>query len=401
MRKAQALIAASFVTIIAIVSCSKSGTTGDVVTTSASVVTQFTQVRTTFGNRIDLTNLANYANQTRPPYITKDNTGANRITNAKATLGRVLFYDKNLSVNNSVSCGSCHRQQFAFGDTSVASPGVLGGFTSRHTMRLVNARFGAENKFFWDERAPSLEFQTTQPIQNFSEMGFSGTNGRPGISTLLTKLQGIGYYNELFQFVYGDINVTEARMQECLAQFIRSIQSFDSKYDVGRSASPNDGNPFPNFTASENNGKGLFIGRPTFNAQGVRIAGGAGCNQCHRAPEFDIDPNSRNNGVIGSIAGTTDLTVTRSPSLRDIVNPGGVNAPLMHSGVFRQLQNMIGHYNNVNVVAGNNNLDPRLANNGRGQHLNLSPQEVNDIIAFMRTLSGTSLYTDPKWSNPF
>ena len=194
----------------------------------------FIEIKATFGSRIDPNNLANYANQGKPGYILKDNTAGNNITDAKATLGRVLFYDKQLSIDNTISCGSCHIQKFAFSDTAVASLGVQNGRTARHSMRLVNARFSNEAKFFWDERAPTLEQQSTQPIQDHAEMGFSGQNGRPNLAALLSKLSGIGYYKELFQFVYGDQNITEARMQECLSQFVRSIQSFDSKYDVVR-----------------------------------------------------------------------------------------------------------------------------------------------------------------------
>ena len=137
-----------------------------------------------------------------------------------------------------------------------------------------------------------LEQQTTQPMQDHAEMGFSGQNGRPGLSVLLSKLAEINYYKELFKFVYGDQQVTEIRLQECLAQFIRSIQSFDSKFDAGRAQAPNDGAPFTNFTPQENQGKQLFLQPPNFNASGIRIGGGVGCAGCHRPPEFDIDPNT-------------------------------------------------------------------------------------------------------------
>jgi len=94
-----------------------------------------------------------------------------------ATLGRVLFYDKQLSANGAIACASCHKQEFAFSDTAQQSVGLNGGLTGRHSMRLVNSRFADEVRFFWDERASSLEDQTTQPIQDHVEMGFSGENG--------------------------------------------------------------------------------------------------------------------------------------------------------------------------------------------------------------------------------
>ncbi len=400
MSKLQIFIGAIFIVLIAAVSCSKSETAAVV---PVVVVDPYAAIKATFGTKIDPNNLANYANQGKPAYINKDNTGGNTITNAKATLGRVLFYDKNLSFDNSISCGSCHKQQFAFSDTAIASKGVVGGVTGRHSMRLVNSRFATEIKFFWDERAANLEQQTTQPVKDHAEMGFSGVSGRPGIAGLLTKLQAIGYYNELFKFVYGDINVTEARLQESLAQFIRSIQSFDSKYDAGRALVANDGQPFPNFTAQENMGKQVFLTPPVFDATGNRINGGAGCNGCHNAPEFDIDPNTRNNGIIGTIAGMgIDITVTRAPSLRDVTNTAGIqNGPLMHTGNLATLQNAIGHYGTINIAPGNTNLDPRLRPNGFGQRLNFTAPEVNGLMAFLRTLSGTNVYTDIKWGSPF
>jgi cytochrome c peroxidase len=206
-------------------------------------------------------------------------------------------------------------------------------------------------------------------------------------------LQNINYYKTLFKFVYGDTTVSETRIQFALAQFIRSIQSFDSKFDAGRVNSPNDAAPFNNFTQNENAGKALFLAPPPQ---------GAGCQGCHRAPEFDIDPNSRNNGVTAVAGNPTvkDFTNTRAPSLRDIFNPNGsLNGPLMHNGVFSNIQQVINHYNLVPQDTGNNNLDNRLA--GPGGNLQLTAQEQSNLISFLRTLTGSDVYTNPKWSNPF
>ena len=352
---------------------------------------------------INPASLDNYAAQGKPAYVNKDNTAANSITDKTATLGRVLFYDKNLSFNNTVSCASCHKQEFAFGDTATASLGVENGRTIRHSMRLINARYAQEAKFFWDERAANLEAQVTIPIQDHLEMGFSGQIGRGNMSSLLTKLNGLGYYKELFTMAFGDGNITEARMQTALAQFIRSIQSFDSKYDVGRAQAPNDGAPFPNFTAQENAGKNLFLAPPVFNAASERIGGGFGCQGCHRAPEFDIDPNSRNNGFIGVIGSAqTDLNNTRSPSLRDILNAAGVaNSPFMHTAVPMNIRQVLAHYNSIANPARNTNLDPRLRPNNIGQNLQMTPDEINAMVAFLRTLTGKDVYTNKKWGNPF
>jgi cytochrome c peroxidase len=184
---------------------------------------------------IDLDNLFDYNGQVTPFYITKDNQPMdNMITDEGATLGRVLFYDKQLSLNGTIACASCHKQEFAFSDTAVRSVGFEGGLTGRHSMRLINSRFADDMRFFWDKRAESLEDQTTMPVQDHVEMGFSGTGGQPGIDSLLNRLASIGHYQQLFTMVFGDAEVTEARIQRALAQFVRSIQSFDSKYDAGR-----------------------------------------------------------------------------------------------------------------------------------------------------------------------
>ena len=137
-------------------------------------------------------NLDNYENQDIPNYIQEDNLpNENQISDEGATLGRILFYDNNMSANNTVSCASCHKQEKAFGDDATQSIGLSGGLTGRHSMRLINSRFSNEEKFFWDERASSLEDQTTKPIQDHIEMGFSGTNGDGDINDLISKLTAV------------------------------------------------------------------------------------------------------------------------------------------------------------------------------------------------------------------
>ena len=352
----------------------------------------------TISSTVDLDNLFNYDNQQVPNYITKDNTpNTNQIDNKTATLGRVLFYDKNLSDNNTVSCASCHQQAFAFSDPLVTSVGLNGENTGRHSMRLINSRFSNEGSFFWDERAASLEDQVTQPIQDHVEMGFSGTNGNPDFDDLVLKLSAIDYYQTLFEFAYGSSSIDENKIQRALAQFVRSIQSFDSKFDDGLIQVPNPNAPFPNYTTQENLGKQLFLAPPQ--------NGGAGCAACHAPPEFDIDPNTLNNGIIGVAGSTTeiDVTNTRSPSLRDVVNPdGSLNGPLMHDGSLTSLLDVINHYNFIPNNPTNTNLDNRLNPPGSGPlNLNLTNNEKDALVAFLKTLTGTDVYINEIWSTPF
>ena len=360
-------------------------------------------IQSVFGGAIDLENLANYASQPVPNYITKLNDGGNPITDAGATLGRVLFYDTSLSIDDTVSCSSCHLQSHGFSDPDIQSGGVQNGLTRRHSMRLINTMFADETQFFWDERAASHEAQESMPIQDHNEMGFSGLNGRDDLGDLILQMEATEYYEELFRFVFLDPEITEERIQLALAQFVKSIHSFDSKYDTGRAQVNNNNANFPNFTAAENAGKTMFTNGPN--------QGGAGCNACHRAPEFDIRPGSGMNGVFreaGSVA-TFDLTSTRSPSLRDLVAPDGApNGPFMHDGSLDTLLDVVNHYDQIEEPASEPPLsdwraaiDNRLFPNGNPQNLNLSDAEKQQIIAFLETLTGQNVYTDTKWSDPF
>ena len=390
-----------FISLFLLIACNK--------TEENNSATDFkhSAIDATFNGIISIDDVYDYQNEKIPAYITKANGLNNPQNNKKITLGRVLFYDVNLSVDNTVSCGSCHQQQFAFSDTAARSIGV-NGLTGRHSMRLINARFSRESKFFWNERAASLEEQTTMPIQDHAEMGYSGQDGDPGIEDLIQKLNGIEYYQELVNWAYNDesasTKISEEKLQECLSQFIRSIQSFDSKYDDGRAMVNNNNSPFPNFSQEENQGMMLFSAPPTFRDSGMRIGGGLGCAGCHQAPEFDIDPNTRNNGFVGDLTNPAvlDLDNTRSPTLRDIVNSNGdPNGPMMHTASINSLVAVIGHYNRIIIRPGNNTIDPRLTPQGFPQQLNVTPQERGAVIAFLRTLTGKNIYTAEQWSNPF
>lgn len=360
-------------------------------------------IQAAMGSSIDLSALADYETRVTPDYIRAPNTVTNPVTNTGATLGRVLFYDPALSVDDTVACASCHQQANAFGDSAVVSAGVTGGVTGRHSMRLINTQWGDEPSFFWDERAVDLEDQVTDPIRDHNEHGFSGQNGRPTFDDLIVKLEGIDYYEELFAFTFGTPEITEARMQSALAQFVNSIVSFDSRFDEGRDQVTDPFAPFPNFTFDENQGKLLYMSGPEDN--------GAGCRRCHADPEFSVFQDSRHIGVIG-VAGNpagTDFTNNRSPSLRDVFKPGGApNGPFMHDGSMATMRQVMDHYDAIPVPTDPvveqefmNTIDTQLVEFGAVELLNLTDVEKDQVVAFLRTLSGQNVYTDPKWSDPF
>lgn len=375
--------------LVFIVSCSKN---------DEYIPTDQDTLALTFGDNINMSQLEAYKNMNVPDYIRYGERG-NDIDDAKATLGRVLFYDKKLSINNTIACASCHHQDKAFSDSDVASTGV-NGTTKRHSMRLINVAFQEGQNYFWNERRFTLENQVITPIKDHVEMGFSGEEGGLEFSLLIDKLNTTDYYPILFQKVYNNPEVTEEKMIEALAHFVRSIQSFDSKYDAGIQLTGNVNGPFPNFSDQENRGAFLF--------NNLRENGGIGCVNCHAAPEFAIKNMIHNNGVIATIndPNVFDHGNTRSPSLRDLTNPNGeLNTPLMHNGSMNSLLEMINHYNNISFE-NQQLLDPLLfetigPEGPVGQNLNLTESDKLALIEFFKTLSGNDVYTNPKWSDPF
>jgi cytochrome c peroxidase len=326
-----------------------------------------------------------------PPVQNADNTPtANPVTDWGATLGRVLFYDKHLSANNQVSCASCHTQADGFSDSKVFSEGFEGGLTGRHSMSLANARYYPNGSFFWDERAATLEDQTLMPIQDHIEMGME-------LDTLVEKLQFVPYYPQLFRNAYGTNEITTDRISMALAQFVRSIVSYQTKYDEGRAQlqpGQNPGaTPFPNYTAQENLGKAIFFG-PNLGA----------CAGCHGGETFTA-PGARNNGLdlVYEDNGVFDVTGLpqdrgdfKVPSLKNVV----FTAPYMHDGRFATLEEVIDHYDTG--VQPHPALSPPLRlPNGQPRRLNLTQAEKDALVAFLHTLTDESLLEDVKFSDPF
>lgn len=333
----------------------------------------------------------NYANIQLPDFFldndvqNEDNTpNNNAITDNGATLGRVLFYDKKLSINNTVSCASCHIQANGFSDPNQLSIGFDGGFTARNSMGLSNARFYDNGRFFWDERAATLEAQTLVPIQDLVEMGMT-------LPALEQKLAQEDYYAVLFENAFGDTNVTSQRIALALSQFIRSMVSYQSKFDEGLAQVQDIDDNFPNFTASENRGKALFMSNQTqcFNCHATVVFVG------DNARNIGLDPTITDPGVGGVTGNNNDLGQFKVPSLRNIA----LTAPYMHDGRFATLQEVIEHYNSG--VQNNPNLDNRLLQGNNPRRLNLSNADRQALVDFLNTLTDTEFITDEKYANPF
>jgi len=313
-----------------------------------------------------------------------DNTPAgNAVTDAGAALGRVLFYDRRLSVNDAVACASCHRQDHGFSDPATRSAGFSGGLTARHSMGLANTRYYANGRAFWDERAATLEAQALMPIQDPVEMGMS-------LDLLTAKLRLAGFYGPLFQAAFGTPDITSDRISRALAQFVRSMSAYHSKFDQALAGNPPD---FSGFTALEQQGVQLFFSPPPGSPPGPSLR----CDVCHGTSAL-IAPGPRNNGLDANTAADQGAGGGRfkSPSLRNVA----VRAPYMHDGRFATLAAVIEHYDSG--VQPHPNLDPALRNpDGTPRRLNLTQQQKGALIAFLGTLTDQELLTHPRFSDPF
>jgi cytochrome c peroxidase len=297
-----------------------------------------------------------------------DNTPANNpITNDGATLGRVLFYDKQLSKNNTVSCGSCHKQNLSFDDNLALSKGFAGGFTDRNSMAILNIRFYRSGKMFWDERAATAEKQALQPIQNHIEMGLT-------LAELETKVKALSYYPALFQNAFGSTAIDSVKIARALAQFERSIVTYQSKYDRVKQG-------LESFTTAEAQGEVLFNTAPP-----PPPGGGAppSCNGCHTAPMF-INSAAPAFGFPDLVdLGISNLSRFKSGSLRNIAG----RTALFHNGSVANLQAM---FSAGAPGSGTQPIPAHAAN----------PQNAASLIAFMNTLTDNTILTEAKFADPF
>lgn len=322
-----------------------------------------------------------------------DNTPTNNpVTDAGATLGRVLFYDAKLSKNNTVACASCHRQELGFTDSPVLSLGFDLVPTRRNSISLINQMFYKRGHFFWDERATTMEDQVLQPILDKGEMGLTE-------SEIIQRVSERSFYSPLFLKAFGSGTISLDKIAKALSQFIRTIVSTHSKYDQGRAKVNSMLAPFPNFNDSENLGKELFLKS--------KENGGAGCYNCHTTEAFvSVNSGPKNNGL--DLVSTNDLGVFETfstdnykgafkiPTLRNI----SFSAPYMHDGRFKTLQQVIEHYNSG--VQNHSNLSEFLKDaSGNPQQLNLTEEQKKALLDFLKTLTDPDILHNEKWSDPF
>jgi cytochrome c peroxidase len=260
-------------------------------------------------------------------------------------------------------------------------------------MPLANMRYFKEQKMFWDMRAGTLEDQVLMPITDMVEMGM------PTLTALETKLKAIRYYPELFRKAFGTTDITSDRISKALSQFIRSMVSFNSKYDQGYASNNS------NLTVQEKAGLQKVIQ--------------LNCTECHndfethssKKPLFlpvensglnifnfgtnnGLDLNYVDNGIGERTRQARDMATFKMPSLRNVA----LTAPYMHDGRFATLEDVLDHYQGR--VKNHPNKGQNIPANGYGTTV-LSNTDKANIIAFLKTLTDASFVTDERFSNPF
>ncbi|GAA4365622.1 cytochrome c peroxidase [Hymenobacter saemangeumensis] len=312
----------------------------------------------------------------------------NPLTNEGVELGRHLFYETALSVDNSISCASCHRQDKAFADAQPRAVGVNGARHARNSMPLQNLLW--EDKLTWDGASATLEQQARVPLENPIEMHLPLTAG-------VSRLKGMPKYVDLFRKAFRGQDITEENTLKALAQFERTLISGNSRFDRYRRGNRT------LLNSDELRGLQLFVTHPD-----GRVRGG-NCSDCH-AGDLQTDREFRNNGLdatltdlgLGAVTGrASDNGKFRVPSLRNIE----LTAPYMHDGRFGTLEQVLDHYNE-HVARNSPNIDPLIVNatndpfQAPSSQLGLTATEKRQIIAFLKTLTDSSFVRDPRFARP-
>jgi len=284
----------------------------------------------------------------------------NPLTNEKIELGRMLFFDKRLSQDNTIACANCHLAKFAFTDGKPVSTGIRGQKGGRSAPASFNRVFSSVQ--FWDGRAATLEDQSVGPFTNPIEHGFANYD------VMRAKMMKIAGYRKLFKQAFGEENITIDNVGRAIASFQRTVLSGNSpadRFDQGQEEGA--------ISAEAQHGLLLFREK-------------ARCTKCHSGFNF-TDEKFHNLGIgwddnkvdLGRYMVTKiaeDIGAFKTPTLREIAR----SAPYTHDGRFKTLEEVVNFYNQGGVK--NPHQDPLII------PLELTDQEKHDLVAFLHTLNG-------------
>ena len=306
----------------------------------------------------------------------------NPMTQEGVALGKKLFFDKRLSKDNTINCASCHRQENSFSDPNQFSIGVDGAVGSRNSMALVN--LGWQNSFFWDGRAGTLEEQIFEPVPDPKEMHLSWPEA-------VSRLKDDGEYRNLFLRAFNEEDFDSTHVSKALAQFIRTMISSKSKYDImykfqnGMPLDDSETAILNTVTTEEWGGMDLFFS----------LTGGD-CLHCHDGPLMHINLFSNNGmdtefedeGRFDVTGNPNDLGKFKVPTLRNIE----LTAPYMHDGRFQTLEEVIDQYSHGVVISPT--IDPMMEFAFQGG-VQLDEYEKSLLLAFLKTFTDWEFINNP------
>ncbi len=334
------------------------------------------------------------------PVVPKDNL----MSDAKVELGRHLFYDKRLSANNSMACATCHEQAKAFTDGKAVSPGVNGADGVRSAMTLVNVAYLPA--LTWaNPNQKLLEKQMLVPIfgSNPIELGMEDKE-----KELFARLGADTKYRAMFKKAFpeemGAINLST--LTKAIASFERSLLSFNSPYDQYKY-----GGRAQAISESAKRGEALFFGE---ELECSHCHGGFTFNEniqharlsfpevgFHNTGMYNTDGKGTyradNHGIREVTGDAADEGKFRTATLRNIA----VTAPYMHDGALATLRDVIRKHYAVKGMAVSNGQSPSPLRDPLIEGFAVSDAQVDDLVAFLETLTDENLLTNAKFSNPF
>lgn len=330
-----------------------------------------------------------------PPHVLEDPYREIEIDRNQATLGRVLFFDKDLSRDNNISCASCHRPELAFSDNKKLSMGFRGEETHRNSLALGSTTSNAAYfethgifglGFMWDFTQESVADVSRLALTSNIEMGMT-------MDEVLKRVQSKGYYTTLVKAAFGDEDITEERLFTSLESFVLSIGSYESRFDEGIIAANGEMElPFSSFTASENRGKQLYIEH---------------CGVCH-GTKLSNPLSYANNGLETQYTDTgigfrsipngfmDPGQAFKIPGLRNIA----LTAPYMHDGRIETLKEVVEFYNSG--IQDHEDLARLLRGENRNPiRLNLTELDKQALLDFLHTLTDEKFLGYDKYKDPF
>jgi cytochrome c peroxidase len=284
-------------------------------------------------------------------------------TPERVRLGRWLYYDTRLSADNTIACATCHIPEHAFTEPDPVSTGIRGQKGNRKAPTFINAAWALFPHTFWDGRAASLEAQAVGPMANPIEMGNTH-------EAMIQTLQGVKSYAKYFEEAFGSSEITLDRVAKAIADYERTRMSGNSPYDRWKNGDESA------VSAQVKLGDQLFFDK-------------AGCNQCHLGYNFTDslfhnlgvgwDPATQKFKDLGRVAITnqeSDTGAFKTPTVREATK----RAPFMHDGSIATIREVVELYNRGGEP--NPYLDPKI------KPLNLTPEEVDALVAMMESLAG-------------